>query len=121
MRRNVIVLSAALVFAVAGCGGDVAQQLAGNQQFRTQVLDAIATHRDLAFQTIDRLMASDSLRVPVVDKVLQNDEGARIVLARTATNPNAVDLVLATAMRDSVMRMHVITIVEGMTKAHLKK
>jgi len=77
-------------------------------------MNAIAAHTDLSMQMLDKLMASDSLRVQVVDHMLQNENGAKQVLFRIATSPQAVEMVLGLAVRDSAMRGHVVALVHGM-------
>lgn len=110
---------AAVVLAAGGCmgGGDVAQQLGSNEQFRGQVMDAITHHTPLATQVVDRIFTSDSLCLPMVDHILANDEVAKVVVVRIGTNPAALDMVLGVAARDSAMREHVITLVKGMEMA----
>jgi hypothetical protein len=121
IRRMMVVLGAATVLGVGGCGGDIAQQLVSNEQVRTQVLDAITAHKDLAFQAVDKFMASDSLRVQVVDHVLGNNDAAKQVLVRIGTNPAAMDMALGIAVRDSAMRTHILTLMKGMEMAAEKK
>jgi hypothetical protein len=116
-RNVMLVAAAATAFGMAGCGSDVASQLQSNEQLRTQVLDTLASHRDLALKAVDRLMATDSLRSAVVDQVLRNEEGAKQVLVRIGTNPDAVDIVLGVAMKDSTVRGHVMTLLKGMQLA----
>ena len=91
-----------------------------NEQLRGQVMDAIVTHRDVAMQAVDRLVGTDSLRAAVVDHLLRNDEVAKQVIVRIATNADAVDMVLGVAVRDSAMRVHVLTLVKGMQMANAK-
>lgn len=116
--RNILLLAAAAAaFSVAGCGGDVAKQLVSNEQLRTQVLDTIAQNKDLAFKAIDKMLASDSLRAEVVDHLLQNDAGAQQVLVRIGTNPQALDMVMNVAVKDSTMRGHLLTLMKGVEMA----
>ena len=117
MRRSTLLLSAALALGLAGCGGDLANQLVGNEQLRNQVLGAIVAHKDIALQAVDRILASDSLRSQVVDHILRNDDVAKQVIVRIATNPGALDMVLGAAVHDSTMRAHVITLVKGISMA----
>ena len=120
MKRGRIAVLAAMALALvaaSGCGVDVAKQLATNEQMRTQVLDAIVANKDLTGQVLDKLMASDSTRVAVVDKMLSNNEVAKQVIVRVGTNPNAIDMVLGVAARDSVTRDHVLTLVKGIALA----
>ena len=117
MRRSTMLSTAVLALGLAGCGGDLASQLVGNEQLRNQVLGAIVAHKDIALQTVDRILASDSLRSQVVDHILQNDEVAKQVIVRIATNPSAFDMVMGAAVHDSSMRAHVITLVKGISMA----
>ncbi len=120
--RNVILAAVAVAaFGLAGCGGDVAKQLVSNEQLRTQVVDALAAHKDLALKTVDKFMANDSLRMAVVDQMLSNENGAKQVLVRIGTNPQALDMVLGIAVRDSAMHEHVMTLLKGMEMASKKK
>ena len=120
--RNVILLAAAAtMFGVAGCGGDIAQQLVSNEQLRTQVMDALANHKDLALKTVDRFMVNDTLRSAVVDEMLNNENAAKQVLVRIGTNPQALDMVMGVAVRDSAMRGHVMTLLKGVEMATERK
>jgi len=114
LQRVMTVVVAAVVVGVAGCSGDMGEQIVKNEQVRTQAMNAIASHTDLSMQMLDKLMASDSLRVQVVDHMLQNENGAKQVLFRIATSPQAVEMVLGLAVRDSAMRGHVVALVHGM-------
>jgi hypothetical protein len=120
-RNAVLAATAAMTLGIAGCAGDVSQQVVSNEQVRTQVLDALATHKDLALKTVDRLMASDSVRTAVVDEMLKNEEGAKQVLIRIGTNPAALDLVMSVAIRDTATREHVIGLAKGIEMATAKK
>jgi hypothetical protein len=120
IRKTTLALAAALTVMVAGCGGDVAQQILGNEQLRGQVMDVIAAHKDVAFQAVDRIVASDSLRGQVVEHLLHNDNVARQVILTIASNPDAFDMVLGVAVRDSAMRTHVLTLAKGIEMARAK-
>jgi len=123
-RFRVAVVVAAAVAAgaalVSGCGMNMAGQLSSNEQFRTQVFDAIVANRSLANGMVDKLMASDTTRIAIVDKMLANDEVAKQVIVRIATNPDAMDLVMGAAVQDSAMRAHVMTLFKGMQMASKK-
>lgn len=122
--RIAIVLAAAVAVGAAllsGCGTNVAGQLGSNEQLRTQVFDAIAANKDLTHGIVDKLLASDSTRIGVVDRILANDEVAKQVIVRVAMNPDAMDLVIGTAVRDSAMRGHVITLLKGVEMASKMK
>jgi hypothetical protein len=116
-KKLVPALLAMAALAAVGCSGDIAKQVASNEQLRGQVLDTIAQHRDIALQAVDRIVASDSLRGVVVDHLLQNKDVAKRVIVRIATNPDAFDMVLTVALRDSAMRGHVLTLVRGIQMA----
>ena len=115
IRKSALLVGVATLLA-AGCGGgaDVGRQLATNEFMRKQVFDALASNKDLAFKAVDRIVAGDSLRTQVVDHLLTNDEVAKQVLARVSNNPNAVDMVLMAAMRDSSGRTHIKSIVHNL-------
>lgn len=116
--KNMIVLAAAAsALGIAGCGGDIADQVVSNEQVRSQVMDVLANHRDLALKTVDRFMVNDTLRAEVVDRMLANENGAKQVLVRIGTNPQALDMVLGVAVRDSAMRGHVLTLLKGVEMA----
>jgi hypothetical protein len=115
------VLAAAVLLVAAGCGMDVAKQLTTNEQLRTQVMDTIAANPALRVLLVDKLMATDSTRIAVVDKLLANDEVAKQVIVRVAMSPSAVDMVIGSAMRDSTMREHVLTLFKGIQMASAKK
>jgi hypothetical protein len=111
--KTLLALLSLAMMAGAGCGGDMAKQVVSNEQFRGQVLDSIAQHKDLALQTVDRIAASDSLRTVVVDHLLLNEKVAQQVLVRIGTNPAALDMVIGIAARDSLTREHVLTLAKG--------
>jgi hypothetical protein len=107
------------VALVAGCAVDIGKQVVADPATQTKVMDAIAGNEALAGKVVDRLLAGDT-RHMVLGKVLANDESARQILAVVAHNPNALDMVLATAVQDSAMRVHVMTLFKGMQMAGVK-
>lgn len=107
-------LAATLLFALAGCAGDVATEVKGNVQVRDRVMSAIASDGALAQQMTQRMLAIDSLRAGVIETVLHDKASAQYVLVRIGTNPDAVDLVLQTAAADSAGREHLMTLLKGM-------
>jgi len=121
MRSRLAVLAVAALVVVAGCSADVATQLSSNEQVRTQVFDAIAANPQLSGALVDKLMAADSTRIGTVDKMLANDEVAKQVIVRVAMSKDAMDLVIGAAVRDSAMRVHVITLLKGVEMASKKK
>lgn len=116
-KNTLFALFALLTLAVAGCGGDIAKQIVSNEQLRGQVMDVIAQNKTVALQAVDRILASDSLRATVVDHLLGNKDVAQQVIVRIATNPDAFDMVLEVAVRDTAMRGHVLTLVKGIQMA----
>jgi hypothetical protein len=112
-RNLFLALSAVPVIGLSGCGGNISQQIVTNEHFRSQVFDVIVAHKDLALKAVDRFMAVDSVRAAVVDHMLLNEEGAKQVLIRIGTNPQALDLAMGVAVRDSAMRQHVLTLMKG--------
>ncbi len=119
-KKSVLALLTLATLSAAGCGGDIAKQIGSNEQMRGQVMDAIAQNTPLAMQAVDRMMSPDSLRVAVVDHMLGNKDVAQQVIVRIATNPDAIDMVLGVALRDSTMRGHVLTLMKGMQMAGAK-
>ena len=109
--------AAALMLALAGCGGDVATEIRTNAQVRDRVMTAIVSDGSLAQQMTERLLASDSLRFRVVETMLHDSKSAEYVLARIGHTPDAVDLVLQAASSDSVGREHLMTLLKGMQMA----
>ena len=120
IRKTVLALVAVALVAAGGCGTDVARQILTNEQLRGQVLDVIGSHRDLAMQVVDKIVGSDSLRAGVVDHLLHNDSVAKQVIVTIATNPDAMDMVLGAAVRDSAMKAHVLTLMKGVQMANAK-
>jgi hypothetical protein len=116
-RSRLAVLAVAALVVVAGCSADLATQLTSNEQVRTQVFDAIAANPQLSGQLVDRLMTADSTRIGTVDKMLANDEVAKQVIVRVAMSKDAMTLVIGAAVRDSAMRVHVLTLVKGIELA----
>lgn len=114
--RTILMLAAAAAIA-AGCNGDIGKQIASNEVMRTQVFDALATNPQLAMQAIDRVVQPDTLRQQVVAHLLANDEVAKLVLVRIGTNPEALDMVVGIAAKDSAMRGHLVTLVKGIEMA----
>ncbi|MFN8587193.1 MAG: hypothetical protein U0704_05270 [Candidatus Eisenbacteria bacterium] len=118
--KHARMLFAMMTFAAVtavGCSGDMARQIATNEQLRTQVFDAIAGDPKLAMGAVDRLMQSDTLRAAVVEHLLKQDEVAKQVLVRIGTTPEALDMVVGIAAKDSTLREHLVTLVHGMEMA----
>ncbi|HEV2105837.1 MAG TPA: hypothetical protein VGU27_08905 [Candidatus Eisenbacteria bacterium] len=115
-RTKLAFAGVALALA-AGCSSDAVTQLSMNPAYRTEVMNAIASRRELAEAMTRRLLATDSLRAGVVETMLRDDGAAQYLLRRIYTNTGAVDLVLAGALRDSAEREHVFTLVKGMQMA----
>jgi hypothetical protein len=102
------------VLSLAGCGGDVANEVRTNVQVRDRVMAVFASDGALAEAMTKRLLAEDSLRVRVVETMLRDSPSAAHVLSRIGHNPEAVDLVLQAALADSANRAHVITLMKGL-------
>lgn len=118
MKRSRMILTLVAAAAIAaGCNGDIGKQLSTNELMRTQVFDALAANPQLAMQAIDRVVQPDSLRQQVVAHLLANDEIAKLVLVRIGTNPEALDMVVGIAAKDSAMRGHLVTLVKGIEMA----
>ena len=119
-RSRLAVLAVAALVVVAGCSADVATQLTSNEQVRTQVFDAIAanpqlgpTHRPL----IGRLHAHRHRGQDAGERRGREAE----VIVRVAMSKDAMDLVIGAAVRDSAMRVHVITLLKGVEMASKKR
>lgn len=119
-RAWIVVMAAALALAAAGCGVDVAKQMATNEQLRTQVFDAVAANKDLTHQVLDRVMSADSTRIAAVDHLLANDEVAKQVLIRIGTNKQALEMVMGIAVQDSSTRDYMFAMLKGMEMASKK-
>lgn len=119
MKRARMLVTLALFTTVVatGCNGDMARQLASNEQLRTQVFDAIAGDPKLALAAVDRLVQSDTLRAAVVEHLLTQDDVAKQVLVRIGTTPEALDMVVGIAAKDSTLRDHLVTLVRGIEMA----
>lgn len=120
-RSRLAVLAVSALVVVAGCSADLATQLTSNEQVRTQVFDAIAANPQLSEQLVSKLMSADSTRIGIVDKMLANDEVAKQVIVRVAMSKDAMDLVIGAAVRDSAMRVHVVTLLKGVEMASKHK
>lgn len=120
-RSRLAVLAVSALVVVAGCSADLATQLTSNEQVRTQVFDAIAANPQLSEQLVNKLMSADSTRIGIVDKMLANDEVAKQVIVRVAMSKDAMDLVIGAAVRDSAMRVHVVTLLKGVEMASKHK
>ncbi len=114
---RIAVVTGVAVFVLAGCGTDVAKQLASNEQFRTQVMDAIVANKALTGQVLDKLVAVDSTRFAVVDTLLRNDEVAKQVIVRIGSSKPALEMVLGVAVQDSSTRDYVLAMLKGMEMA----
>ena len=106
-----VLLASALL---AGCAGDVTNEIRVNEQVRGRVMDAFASEGRLAEGMTRRLLAEDSLRVRVVETVLHDSRSAQYILGRIGHSPDAVDLVLQSALADSTTRPHVLTLLKGL-------
>jgi len=105
-----------LLAIVAGCSTDAVTQLQKSTRVRDQVMDAIASDRELAGAMTHRLVSSDSLRQSVIETMLGDEMSARYVLARIGHNPDAVDYVLQAALSDSIGRAHLVARMETIRK-----
>ena len=108
----------ALGFAIlAGCSGDVTKMIDSNPTMRDRVITAISGNLDASGRMVDRLVSADSTRLVVVDHLLANGAGAQEVLAHVAKDRTMVDGVINLAVQDSLMRDHVLTLLQGMQMA----
>ena len=105
------------VTCIAGCSGDLAKMIGTNPAMRDKVITAIGANLDASGQMVDRLVAADSTRLVVVNHLLANGPGAQEVLAHVAKDRTMVDGVINLAVQDSVMRDHVLTLLQGMQMA----
>lgn len=114
MNRVFIAAIAAAAIALAGCGGDVAQQLTSNSEFRNQALGAIAGNGELAGAMVDSLLAGESGRTVLVDRVLANGVVVQDMIGRMAKDQTSVDAMINLAVQDTAMRAHVLAMFKGM-------
>jgi cation transporter-like permease len=102
--------------ALAGCAQDVVTQMRKSTTVRNQVMTAIASDRVFASDITQQMVANDSVRTRVVDTMLLDPRVAQYVLMRIGTNPDAVDIVLRTALADSIGRAHLVARMETIRK-----
>jgi hypothetical protein len=114
MNRVFLVLIAAATLAVAGCGGDVAQQMTSNPEFRSQAMAAIAGNGELAGAMVDSLLSGESGRAVLTDRVLANGVVVQDMIGRMAKDQTSVDAMINLAVQDTAMRAHVLAMFKGM-------
>ena len=99
---------------LAGCGGDMAQQLRDNPALQATVMDAIAENAAMSDQMMDRLLSSDSTRALVLGKVTGDGAAMQDMMATIARDQTMIDGVLNFAVQDTVMKSHLMGVLQGM-------
>jgi hypothetical protein len=122
MRRIgwVVLLALAGGFAVAGCAGDAGKALMKDAEKMSRVMDMIAADPATAGGMTDRLLGMDGTRTMVLQKLVSSAGGAQQVMETVARDQTLMDGALTQAMKDPVMRAHVITLFKGMQMAGAK-
>ncbi len=119
MKRTMphVLAIAGATLILAGCGGDVTKQLTSNPAFQAQVMGAIAENAPLAKAMVGKLLGADSTRTLVLSKIMEDKPTMEVLLADIAHNEGALDGVLNVAAKDSVMRSHVVGVLQGIKMA----
>ena len=113
--RMTLLATAAL--ALAGCAGDLSQQLTRSPELQTRVMNVIASNPDLATRMVDRLAGNDTTRTQLVNQVLANGAAAQEIMARVARDRTMLDGVVNFAVQDSATRDHVLSVFQGIQMA----
>lgn len=109
-----VLIVAGITALLTGCGGDMAKQLRSNPAMQATVMDVITGDAGMAAQMMDRLLASDSTRALVLDKVLADGAASQDVMVAFARDQNMIDGVLNLAAQDTVMKSHLMGVLQGM-------
>lgn len=108
---------AALVLAfAAGCGNPV-ETVIRSDEMRGQVMEKITGDPTMAVDVVQRLLGSEETQGIVLDQVLNNSDATQALMLRMAREQTIVDGILNTAMQDSSMRTHLMTLFKGMQMA----
>jgi len=99
---------------LAGCGGDMAKQLRDNPTLQTTVMDAITQNAPLAEQMMGRMLTNDSTRALVLDKVIADGAAMQAMMGTIARDQTMIDGVLNLAVQDTVMKSHLMGVLQGM-------
>jgi len=110
--RALAVAGAAVV--LAGCSGDMSRQLMSNPEMQAKVMDLISQNGAMAGRMVEKLLASDSTRTVLLDKLMSNGAAVQGVLGRVAASQTMVDGVLNLAVQDTVMKSHLMGVLQGM-------
>ena len=115
MRMRWRALTAAgAVLIVAGCSGDMSRQMMSNPEMQSKVMDLISQNGAMASHMVDKLLGSDSTRTLLLDKLMSDGGSAQAIMSRVAANQTMVDGVLNLAVQDTVMKSHLMGVLQGM-------
>lgn len=121
MKRSMrMLLVAGTVAMLAGCSGDMTQALVKSPEMQAKVMDLITQNAPMAGQMVDKLLGSDATRAMVMEKIMGSGDAMQGMMANMAKNETMVDGILNVAVQDSVMRSHVMGVLEGMKMAAKK-
>ena len=114
LRISHVLAIAGIAALLTGCGGDMAKQLNSNPALQATVMDAISQSAPMADQMMDRLLSSDSTRTLVLGKVMADSEALQTVMGTIARDQTMIDGVLNLAVQDTVMKSHLMGVLQGM-------
>jgi hypothetical protein len=98
---------------LAGCSGDLSNQIITDGELRSKVMGVIAEKAPLANEMMDRMLASDSTRAIVIAQVVKSGPTMQALMGTMARDQTMVDGILNVAVQDSLMRSHVMGVLQG--------
>jgi hypothetical protein len=104
---------AAVAVFLAGCSGDLSNQIITDGELRSKVMGVIAEKAPLANEMMDRMLASDSTRAIVIANVIKSGPTMQALMGSIARDQTMVDGILNVAVQDSNMRSHVMGVLQG--------
>ncbi len=119
-HRGIALAALACALAATGCSQDVGKRMMSDTALQGRVMDMIASNPTTAAAMSERLAATDSTRAIVIQKLVGNAGGAQQVMDVVAKDQILMDGALNEAMKDPVMRTHVITLFKGMQMAGVR-
>jgi hypothetical protein len=105
-----------MILAIAGCGSPV-DQVVKSDDLRGQMMEKITGDPAMAVDVLQRLLGSEESQGIVLDQVMGNSDALQALMARMAKDQTMVDGILNVAVQDSAMRVHVMTLFQGMQMA----